>query len=528
MSLRNRLGLIALVYLTTVLIAIGLSTLMIRSWDHTVDQRGEARLLADDVAELRLAFSDQETGVRGYQLSGNPEFLAPYRDGAAVQRRIVARLGDRHLPIAGFDDALDEALLAGERWRSDVAEPTIADPTIAPDDQLALERFDDVRTRLDAVDQLVTTRLDQIVHRADRMQRNVLIVLFASALTTIVGTAFAATLFRRWVTRPLAQISAGARALSIDDTTRLPHFDAPELQDVSDAVESLQRALTAARDEAIAALHGLEQSAVLAIQVRSELADELGEIPEGWAAHTLLAPAEGVVAGDCFDIGLLDADRMYVVVIDVTGHGAGAALNALKAKSQLRAALRSRLEPGPAISWLSREMLKDEHADLLTASVMVVHLTTGHVRYASAGHPPALLTDGNEVRLLSGSGPLVGAFPASWTTADADVPPGWTLIVHSDGITDTVGTERERFGDARLHECITTSEPTEILAAIERAVDEFRVGPRSDDSTAIAVHRIDVNASTATSPPASAGTSTSTSAAGAEATTPPGGSTISA
>jgi serine phosphatase RsbU (regulator of sigma subunit)/CHASE3 domain sensor protein len=525
MSLRNRLGIIALVYLGTVLIAIGLSTLMIRSWDRTVDQRGEARLAADDVAELRLAFSDQETGVRGYRLSPEPEFLEPYRDGSAVERRIVIRLGDRDLRVDDFAAALDAVVAAGERWRVDVAEPTIADPGRAPDDDLALQRFDDVRSRLDDVDRQVTQRLDELEGRADRMHRNVLVVLFASAITTILGTALAASLFRRWVTRPLAEISGAARSLGVDETTPLPHFDAPELEDVRDAIESLQRSLESARDEAIAALHGLEQSAVLAIQVRSELADELGDMPDGWAAHTLLSPAEGVVAGDCFDIGLLDADRMYMVVIDVTGHGAGAALNALKAKSQLRAALRSRLEPGPAISWLSREMLKDEHADLLTASVMVLHLPTGRLRYASAGHPPALLTDGEEVRVLSGAGPLVGAFTASWTTADAEVPPGWTLLVHSDGITDTVGADRERFGDDRLHECITTSEPSALLASIERAVEGFRVGPRSDDATAIAVHRLDVSTSDSSD---TSDTSEATTSGTSAATTAPGADTISA
>jgi CHASE3 domain sensor protein len=520
MSLRNRLGIIALVYLGIVLIAIGLSTLMIRSWDRTIDQRGEARLAADDVAELRLAFSDQETGVRGYQLNAEPEFLEPYRDGSAVQRRIVARLRGRELDIPGLDLAVDEVVATGERWRADIAEPTIADPGQAPDDDLALQRFDDVRARLDTLDQRVTERLDDVESRADQMKRNVLIVLFASALTTVLGTALAASLFRRWVTRPLAEISRAARSLSIDDTTQLPHFDAPELQDVSDAVGSLQRSLSSARDDAIAALRGLEQSAVLAIQVRSELADELGDMPEGWVAHTLLAPADGVVAGDCFDIGLLDADRMYVVVIDVTGHGAGAALNALKAKSQLRAALRSRLEPGPAISWLSREMLKDDHADLLTASVMVLHLTTGRLRYASAGHPPALLTDGAEVRTLAGAGPLVGAFDATWTTAEAEVAPGWTLLVHSDGITDTFGADRQRFGDARLHECLTTAEPTQLLAGIERAVDDFRVGPRTDDATVIAVHRQAVLPPPIASPdttPATAESTTGSTTAGSPA-----------
>ena len=66
-------------------------------------------------------------------------------------------------------------------------------------------------------------------------------------------------------------------------------------------------------------------------------------------------------------------------MVDVTGHGPGAALDALKSKSQLRAALRSRVSPGGALDWLSRENRKDARADLLTAVVAIIDVDTGRV-----------------------------------------------------------------------------------------------------------------------------------------------------
>ncbi len=489
MSLRVRLGVVALVFLTVVLVAVGMSALMVRSWNQTVDERGEARMIADDVSELRLAFSDQETGVRGFQLDPEDESLQPYRDGVAGERRIVRRLNDREIDIPGFEAQLDAAIGTGETWRDEVAEPVIENPTGGFDEGGARAQFDALRVQLDELDQLVTAELSMLDREAERMRRLLFTVLFASALTAIVGTALAASLFRRWVTRPLAEISAGARRLTGDDTVPMPRFDVAELQDVSDAIDQLQASLRAARDRAVAALDGIEQSAVLAIQVRTELADELGEMPDGWDARTLLVPAEGVVAGDCFDIGLLDQGRMYVVLIDVTGHGASAALNALKAKSQLRAALRSRRGPGPALDWLSREMLKDERADLLTAFVAVIDLPSGRIRYANAGHPPPLLFDGTEVHRLDPGGPLVGAFEANWPTTETTLPDGSTLLVHTDGLTDVVGDERERFGDERLRAAITTADPHLLLERLESEVELFRRGTRTDDITAIAIHR---------------------------------------
>ncbi|MAT06606.1 MAG: hypothetical protein CL424_16325 [Acidimicrobiaceae bacterium] len=487
-SLRTRLGIITVVFLVMVLVAVGLSALMIRSWDRTMSARGEARAAVADVAQLRLSFSDQEAGIRLYQLTADDEAVDAYRAAAIVEVDIVDRLRERDLDVAGFDMLVTRAVDSGERWRTEVAEPILAD---APDvsETIARQRFDEVRVALDDLQAAVVGQTDELADRARRMQRSVVGVLFLSALAAVFGTALAASLFRRWVLQPLSQISSAARALSHDDTTPLPHFDAPELQDVSEAVGQLQRALRSARDEAVAALHGIEQSAVLAIQVRSELADEIGEMPDGWAAHTLLAPAEGVVAGDCFDIGLLDARRLYLVLIDVTGHGASAALNALKAKSQLRAALRARLSPGAALDWLSREMIKDDHADLLTASVIVVDLDSGRLTYANAGHPAPILTDGETSIVLDRSGPLIGAFPARWSTHEAEIPPTWALLTYTDGLTDTLGEHRERFGDERLIECLTTTDPVELLDRIHAATDSFRVGDRCDDVTAIVVRR---------------------------------------
>lgn len=480
-----------------VLIAVGMSTLMLRAWDRTLDRRVATRQMANEVSQLRLAFTDQETGLRGYQLSLDPVFLEPYEDGEAVVRALVQRLDarDRELDLAGFDTQLAATVTAADRWSTEFAEPTIADPQAAPAEDVGRVRFDALRSELDELGELVNDELARLDDEAQRVRRNVFVVLFGSAITAIAGTAFAAVLFRRWVIQPLHQVGVAARALAEDDTYPLPTFDSPELQDVSDAVGSLQRSLRSARDEAVAALSGLEQSAVLALQVRNQLADEIGRMPTGWTADSMLVPAEGVVAGDCFDVGLLDANHLYVVVIDVTGHGAASALDALKAKSQLRAAIRSRLDPGPAIDWLSREMLKDEHTDLLTASVTIIDLTDGRIHYANAGHPPALLTDGNEHIELEPTGPLIGAFPATWRTGTAVIPPGWTLFVHTDGLTDTVGAGRERFGERRLQACFDDPDPERMLTCVRQATDEFRVGPRSDDCTAIAIHRqLDVEA----------------------------------
>src|SRR5262249_4207686 len=158
------------------------------------------------------------------------------------------------------------------------------------------------------------------------------------------------------------------------------------------------------------AYEGLAQSALLALHVRSQLSNELGELPGGWEVESMLEPATGVVAGDCYDVGLIDPNTIYVIMVDVTGHGAVAALDARRANTQLRAALRTRLGPGPAIGWLARARSTDPAADFMTTIVALVDIESGDCRYANAGHPPMLLLGDPTREPLDPTGPLIGAF----------------------------------------------------------------------------------------------------------------------
>ena len=75
-SLRRRLGIVTCVFLALVIFASGLSGLMIRTWDRTLDDRTIARNAATDVSDLRLAYSDQDTGIRGYLMTLDETFLS--------------------------------------------------------------------------------------------------------------------------------------------------------------------------------------------------------------------------------------------------------------------------------------------------------------------------------------------------------------------------------------------------------------------------------------------------------------------
>jgi CHASE3 domain sensor protein len=496
--LRARLSIVA-AYLLLFIVSSVLAGLTVRSWNESVDERWTLRLMRDDINALRLALGDQESGVLGHLSSGNDEFLERYRDGIARETSAFERVASKADLVAGAAANLDRVRAAARSWRADAAEPQIdrrlRGADVGPElIELGRVRFNDVRAALTELAADVSAEVGDAEDRVTSVSRSAVVGMLTAFGAALGCTVLAIWLFRRWVTKPLAEISSAARAITGGQLAAMPTFDTAEFGDVADAIESMQRALVDERDRAIRAYEGLEQSAVLALQVRSELAEERAVTPGGWSLATKLRAAHGFVAGDCYETGLIDQYTMYIVVIDVTGHGAQAALSALKAKAQLRSALRTGLSPGSALGWLAQERHDDAVDDFVTAFIAVVDVASGECRWANAGHPPALLvTDGSAVELPH-TGPLIGPFDSTWATETVAILPGDVLLVYTDGLTEARGEAGSRFGEVRLHELLESIVgegvgPDEIVEALIRIVDEFQIGSPTDDVTIVALAR---------------------------------------
>src|SRR5829696_5505853 len=167
-SLRRRVGVLGLIFVALVVAAVGLATLMVREWDRAVDDRGELRVAAAEVAQLRLAYSDQETGIRGYMLARDPSFLEPYNDGVALAQTMRSRLlAHGATDRSGLDAELDRVERAAQRWTNDAAQPVIAQPSRPIDEVAARARFDDLRRELRDLDSMVARQLIDEMDRTD-------------------------------------------------------------------------------------------------------------------------------------------------------------------------------------------------------------------------------------------------------------------------------------------------------------------------------------------------------------------------
>lgn len=224
---------------------------------------------------------------------------------------------------------------------------------------------------------------------------------------------------------------------------------------------------------------------------RSLLPSAVPEVP-GWEIGALYRPAPGAtridVGGDFYDV-FVTGGNAFATIGDVTGHGVPAAT----VTSLLRHGARfaSHLEPDPVaiIRRLDEELRRRDDGTMATALCAALH--DHSVLLCSAGHPPALILsrEGSTTDAPS-SGPLLGAFPDSaWHQQRVPVPDGVTVLLYTDGVTETVG-DGERFGIERLRAFLADhagAAPQALLDALSAELERFRGGEATDDVAALAL-----------------------------------------
>lgn len=150
------------------------------------------------------------------------------------------------------------------------------------------------------------------------------------------------------------------------------------------------------------------------------------------------------LGGDCFDYFWIDPDYLVIYLLDVSGHGLGAALPS----SLLLNLLRSRAlpsvnfyQPHDVLNGLNEMFqMSNQNQKYFTIWYGVYNQVRRQLTYASAGHPPAILicpTADSTIevqRLVTPSVPI-GILPdESYTSERQTIPPNSTLYVFSDGI----------------------------------------------------------------------------------------------
>jgi signal transduction histidine kinase len=277
-SLRSRLRrstLVAVAAMLAIVVASVLLILQVYRTEQVLTTRFFEAVRAS--GESFSASVGQETGVRGYLLTGEPGVLEQYEAGRQEQEELDRELRDL---LAAEEEVLSlfETAAGSLRvWQDDFAEGAVGQraaggPDAVPADEVERGKtlFDDYRADFTAFEnELLETRADA-KEAMDRALVALVVAFGAIAAGAVLLTYLAIRLLRRWVTDPLEQLAEQTRRVARGEITRRVEPVGPseiaalagdveamrarivdELVEVAQAREQVQEANTLLEEQAV-------------------------------------------------------------------------------------------------------------------------------------------------------------------------------------------------------------------------------------------------------------------------------------
>jgi len=146
------------------------------------------------------------------------------------------------------------------------------------------------------------------------------------------------------------------------------------------------------------------------------------------------------LGGDSFGYRWIDDDHFALYLLDVCGHGVGAALLSVAALNVLRSGAMQDTDfcnPESVLKAMNRSFqMEEQNNRYFTLWYGVYQRSTRTMTYGSGGHPPALLVIPGEPipKKLTARGMMVGGMPGSrYVAQSSEIPPGSRLFLFCDG-----------------------------------------------------------------------------------------------
>ncbi len=200
------------------------------------------------------------------------------------------------------------------------------------------------------------------------------------------------------------------------------------------------------------------------------------------------------VGGDFYDALAVGEQSLFLMVADVMGKGVPAALFAATMRGLLRGLAARSDDPAKILDGLNRLLYTELSAVNMFITAQVVHfdLKTRQITAASAGHPPALYVPPGRhtVVALPTQGLPIGVMPDTvYKSETALLGEPATLLLHTDGLTDTRNADGKMFGQKRLMgwlsaNAIAGHPANELRDRLTTELNRFRGNAPMDDDQA--------------------------------------------
>ncbi len=334
---------------------------------------------------------------------------------------------------------------------------------------------------------------------------------FLLYLLGILGAAFVGlygfalvlgALLARQITRGVHDLTLGTERLRQGDFSHLIRIRSrDQLGELAESFNLMSRSLKALIQEQ-SERQRLEEELRIARQIQMSLlpGDGLVQLP-GIRVSALCLPA-AEVGGDYYDLLPLGANRMGVLVADVSGKGTSAALYMAELKGLVLSLSRIHSSPAQLLVEANRILSANmESRSFVTMTYGIVDTAARRMRYARAGHNPLIHLEGRTrtTRVLAPPGLGLGLDPGErferiLEEAEVPIEPGDVFLFFTDGLSEAMNAGAELFGEARLQRILEQAEGLESEQMKERILAEVRrfVGdaPPQDDLTLVLIEAV--------------------------------------
>ena len=305
--------------------------------------------------------------------------------------------------------------------------------------------------------------------------------------------------------KPLRRLVKGA------ETIASGQFDAqlPELQRI-DEIGQLSHSFADMQQSIVKYMDELQDTTAQKTSIERDLhiasAIQMGMLPTNFPTYpdrddvqifASLVPAKEV-GGDLFDFYFRD-EKLYFCIGDVSGKGVPASLFMAVTRSIFRTVSAHETMPDCIVTAMNKTIAEmNKRYMFVTLFVGVLDLHTGHLHYCNAGHDAPLLVGQGIGELPCDSNIPVGFRPQwQYTLQEAQIFPGTTIFLFTDGLTEAMNAVKEQFQMARVNDVAVQAlahgeqQPRQLIALMTDAVSQF-VGDaeQSDDLTMMAIQYI--------------------------------------
>lgn len=198
------------------------------------------------------------------------------------------------------------------------------------------------------------------------------------------------------------------------------------------------------------------------------------------------------VGGDYYDFLHLNRERLALVIGDISGKGMAAALMMVNLQANLRSQSTVAVDEPQRLLRSVNKLFYENTTESAYASIFFADYDdkTRRLRYANCGHLSALLLRADSsLELLESTCTVVGLFQ-EWDCymGERKLFPGDTLVLYTDGVTESFNDAGEEFGEQRLIEAVEHGQDLsaqELVTSLVQDVQQYSPNGQYDDITLI-------------------------------------------